>query len=79
MGCCSMGVNFIFDFYIKLFLLFHSVLGWKTHKSAIATVQLIYYNFMKPHEVLEGKTLSEKVGIKIEGKDKWKGLLKNPR
>ena len=49
----------------------------KTHKSIIAECQRIYYNFIKPLQALDGKTLSEKAGIKIEGKDKWKGLLKN--
>ena len=47
--------------------------GWKSDKSAIAEGQRIYYNFVKPHQALEGKTPAEKVGI--EGKDKWKNLL----
>jgi transposase-like protein len=49
--------------------------GWKTHKSAIAEVQRIYYNFIKPHQALDGKTPSEKVGIKIEGKNKWRTII----
>src|SRR5688500_5976359 len=49
--------------------------GWKTHKSAIAEGQRIYYNFIKPHQALDGKTPSEKVGIKIEKINKWKKLL----
>lgn len=48
--------------------------GWKASKSAIAEGQRIYYNFVKPHQALEGKTPAETAGIK--GKDGWKGLLK---
>jgi transposase-like protein len=51
--------------------------GWKTHKSAISEGQRIYYNFIKPHQSLDGKTPADKVGINIDEKDKWKGLLKN--
>jgi transposase-like protein len=29
--------------------------GWKSHNSAIAEGQRIYYNFVKPHEALNGK------------------------
>jgi len=50
---------------------------WKTHKSAIAEGQRIYYNFVKPHEALDGKTPAEKAGINIDGKDKWKTVFKN--
>ena len=63
-----MGINSIFDFSIKLFLLFPSFLGWKTHKSAIAEGQRIYYNFVKPHQALGGKTPAEKVGIEFDTK-----------
>ena len=47
--------------------------GWKTHKSAISEGQRIYYNFVKPHEALDGKTPAEKVGIK--GNKKWESLF----
>lgn len=33
--------------------------GWKSSKSAIAEGQRIYYNFVKPHQALEGKTPAE--------------------
>jgi putative transposase len=36
----------------------------------------IYYNFIKPHEALEGKTPSEKAGITIEGDNKWLTLMR---
>jgi putative transposase len=51
--------------------------GWKTHKSAIAEGQRIYYNFIKPHQALDGKTPSEKVGFKNNKKNKWLELIKN--
>jgi putative transposase len=50
--------------------------GWKTHKSAIAEGQRIYYNFVKPHQTLEGKTPANKVGIDINNKNKLFELLK---
>jgi hypothetical protein len=36
----------------------------------------LYYNFIKPHEALNGKTPSEEAGITIEGKDKWLTLIR---
>lgn len=47
--------------------------GWKSSKSTIAEGQRIYYNFIKPHQALEGKTPAEKAGI--NGKNKWRKLL----
>ena len=49
--------------------------GWKSSKSAIAEGQRIFYNFVKPHQALDGKTPAETAGIK--GKNKWKSLMKN--
>lgn len=49
--------------------------GWKNHKSAIAEGQRIYYNFIKPHQALNGQTPAEKTGI--QQKNKWKDLLKS--
>jgi len=37
----------------------------------------LYYNFIKPHESLDGKTPSEIAGITIEGDNKWLTLMKN--
>jgi transposase-like protein len=48
--------------------------GWKTHKSAIAEGQRIYYNFIKPHQALDGKTPVEKVGI--QQNNNFKELLR---
>jgi hypothetical protein len=38
--------------------------------------QRIYYNFIKPHQALDGKTPAEKVGIKNNEK-KWNYFFKN--
>ncbi|MER5174610.1 MAG: integrase core domain-containing protein [Candidatus Nitrosocosmicus sp.] len=51
--------------------------GWKSNKSQIAEGQRIYYNFVKPHQALEGKTPAEKAGMEVKGKDKWKDILKS--
>jgi transposase-like protein len=37
----------------------------------------IYYNYIKPHMGLDGKTPAEASGIKIEGNNKWKTIMKN--
>jgi hypothetical protein len=49
-----------------------------TSPSAIAEGQRIHYNFVKPHQALDGRTSAETSGIKIEGKNEWLTLLKNP-
>lgn len=36
----------------------------------------IYYNFIKPHESLDGKTPSDVAGITVEGSNKWLTLMK---
>ena len=51
--------------------------GWKNPKSAIAEGQRIYYNFVKPHQALDGKTPAEKVGVSVNNKDRWMNLLKS--
>ncbi len=37
----------------------------------------LYYNFIKPHESLSGKTPSEEAGIIIDGDNKWLTLMRN--
>jgi len=37
----------------------------------------LYYNFIKPHESLNGKTPSEAAGFTIAGDNKWLTLMKN--
>jgi len=34
------------------------------------------YNFVKPHQALEGQTPAERAGVGVEGKNKWLELLK---
>ncbi len=36
----------------------------------------IYYNFVRPHQALKGKTPAEAAGVGISGENKWDGLLK---
>ncbi|MGI0080779.1 MAG: IS6 family transposase, partial [Nitrososphaerales archaeon] len=42
--------------------------GWKSFESQIAEGQRIHYNFIKPHEALEGMTPAQRAGIPIENK-----------
>lgn len=46
--------------------------GLKTVKTPIAEGQRIQYNFVKPHQALNGKTPAQAAGIYVQG---WKGLL----
>ena len=39
----------------------------------------IYYNYVRPHEALKGRTPSEVAGIKVEGENKWLTLIQNAR
>jgi hypothetical protein len=48
----------------------------KTDETPIVEGHRLYYNFIKPHEALNGKTPSEEAGITIEWKDKWLSLMK---
>jgi len=51
--------------------------GVKISSTPIVEGHRLYYNFIKPHEALEGRTPSEEAGITIEGKDKWLTLMRN--
>ena len=51
--------------------------GVKKTDSKIIDGHRLYYNFIKPHESLDGKTPSEKAGITIEGDNKWLTLIRN--
>ncbi len=36
----------------------------------------VYYNFVKPHMALDGKTHSEEAGLDLNlGDNKWRGLI----
>jgi hypothetical protein len=37
----------------------------------------IYYNFIRPHMALKGKTPAEACSIRIEGKNKWLTIIQN--
>ena len=50
--------------------------GVKIESTPIIEGHRLYYNFIKPHMALDGKTPSEEAGITIEGKDKWLTLMK---
>jgi hypothetical protein len=49
--------------------------AWKKHTTPLAEGQRIQYNFVKPHQALDGYTPAEKAGIEIKGKNKWLELL----
>lgn len=51
--------------------------GWKSMKTPIAEGQRIHYNFVKPHEALQGQTPAEAAGIKVEGENRWLTLIQN--
>jgi transposase-like protein len=50
--------------------------GLKIDTTPIVEGHRLYYNFIKPHEALNGKTPSEEAGIIIEGNNKWLTLIK---
>ena len=47
----------------------------KVENTPIVEGHRLYYNFIKPHEALEGKTPSDMVGITVEG-NKWITLMR---
>ena len=51
--------------------------GVKKTDSKIIEGHRLYYNFIKPHESLGGKTPSEEAGITLEGDNKWLTLMHN--
>ncbi len=51
--------------------------GLKVDDTPILPMNQIYYNFVRGHQSLNGKTPAEMAGIGIEGKNKWLGLLNN--
>jgi transposase InsO family protein len=50
--------------------------GWKNPSSKIAEGQRLHYNFVKPHQALEGQTPAERAGVGVQGENKWLGLLR---
>lgn len=50
--------------------------GLKVKSTPIIEGHRLYYNFIKGHQALDGKTPSEMAGISIEGSNKWLTLMK---
>lgn len=48
----------------------------KIEDTPIVDGHRLYYNFMRPHQGLNGKTPSEEAGITIEGDNRWLTLMK---
>jgi len=51
--------------------------GVKIDETPIIEGHRLYYNFIRPHEALNGKTPSEEAGITVEGENKWFTLMRN--
>lgn len=51
--------------------------GLKKEDTPITRGFQIYYNLIKPHQGLNGKTPAEACGIKIKGKNRWITLIQN--
>jgi hypothetical protein len=51
------------------------VRAWKKHMTPLAEGQRIQYNFVKPHQALEGQTPALVVGIGVQEKNKCLELL----
>jgi putative transposase len=49
--------------------------GIKVEGTPIIPMNQIYYNFIRPHQALGGKTPAEAAGVGINGENKWEGLL----
>jgi putative transposase len=51
--------------------------GLKVDETPIIPMNQIYYNFIRGHQSLNGKTPAEMAGIGVSGDNKWSGLLKS--
>jgi transposase-like protein len=51
--------------------------GLKKDDTVILTGYKLFHNYIRPHMGLEGKTPADKVGITIEGENKWITLIQN--
>jgi len=47
----------------------------KNNDTAILDGQRIYYNHIRPHQGLNGKTPAEACGIGVKGENKWIALI----
>ena len=53
--------------------------GIKKKDSVTLTGYQLFHNYIRPHSALDGKTPSEKCGIKINGNNKWITLIQNAK
>jgi transposase-like protein/predicted nucleic acid-binding Zn finger protein len=51
--------------------------GLKRADSPILKGYQLYHNFIRPHEALNGDTPADRVGIKVEGENKWLTIIQN--
>jgi hypothetical protein len=51
--------------------------GFKVKDTPIISGYLLFHNYVRPHEVLEGRTPIDACGITIEGRNKWLTLIQN--
>jgi hypothetical protein len=51
--------------------------GLKREDTSLLKGYEIYHNFARPHSALDGKTLADKAGIRVEGENKWLTLIQN--
>ncbi len=51
--------------------------GLKREDSPILKGCQLYHNFIRPHEALDGQTPADRVGIKVEGDNKWLTIIQN--
>ena len=51
--------------------------GLKRSDTPILIGHQIHYNYIRPHEGLNGKTPAEACGITVEGRDKWLTIIQN--
>ena len=49
--------------------------GLKEDHTPIIPMNKIYYNFIRPHQGLKGKTPAEVAGIGVDGENKWIKLI----
>lgn len=51
--------------------------GLKKRDTPILDGIQVFYNYVRPHEALEGRTPAELCGIKVQGANKWLTLIQN--
>lgn len=69
-----MSLNFYINFYPKRFICHIAVLADGTSETFLKG-WFVHYNFVRPHQSLDGKTPAEASGIKLGLKDGWGDLI----